>query len=94
MKTYMIGYDLHKPVQQYGDLIEEIKDLASAWWHHLDSTWLVNSDQTATQIRDRLKVHLDGDDELLVIRVGSAWASFGLTNNANDWLRNNLKAVA
>ena len=45
MGTLLIGYDLDKPDQDYSDLIAAIKKLG-AWWHHLDSTWLVKSDLT------------------------------------------------
>jgi hypothetical protein len=40
MGTLLIGYDLDKPGQDYSNLVAEIKRLG-AWWHNLDSTWLV-----------------------------------------------------
>ena len=43
MSTKLIAYDLNAPGQNYDDLIKAIKGLG-AWWHHLDSTWLVKSD--------------------------------------------------
>lgn len=51
MGTLLIGYDLDKPDQDYSDLIAAIKKLG-AWWHHLDSTWLVKSDLTPKEARD------------------------------------------
>ena len=93
MKTYLIGYDLHKPGQEYSPLFEKIKELANGYWHHLDSTWVVNSAKTATEIRDILSPYIDSNDELLVIQVAEKWASRGLTDRANAWLRNNLQPV-
>lgn len=86
MATVLIGYDLNNQ-KNYPDLIEEIKQLGSAWWHHLDSTWLVVTTKTPMQVRDTLKVHLDPDDELLVIDVtgaGRAWRGFN--DKGSKWL--------
>lgn len=41
MAAYMVGYDLHPSRgETYDELIQAIKRLGS-WWHHLDSTWIV-----------------------------------------------------
>lgn len=89
MNTYMIGYDLNRPGQDYANLIEAIKKIGS-WWHCLDSTWLVKSDATAVQIRDYLAPHIDQTDELLVADVGRAAAWIGLCEECSSWLHNNL----
>jgi hypothetical protein len=51
MSTFMVGYDLNKPSQDYEDLIEAIKRYGT-WWHHLDSTWIIQTDESAKQVRD------------------------------------------
>lgn len=90
MNTLMIGYDLNAAGQRYEDLIEKLKSLG-AWWHHLDSTWLLKTSLTAKQMRDELKQYLDSNDELLVIDVtGQSWASQGFSERANSWLTSNL----
>ena len=90
MNTLLVGYDLNKPLQNYKDLIDKLKSFGT-WWHHLDSTWLVRTSLTATQLRDQLKGLIDASDELLVLNVsGDAWASRGLADSANAWLRDNL----
>lgn len=91
MSTFLIGYDLNKKGKNYDGLIEKIKELANGWWHHLDSTWLINSNLTCAQVRDALKPFLDSDDELLVLNIsGDAWATYGMGESGNNWLRNNL----
>jgi len=88
--TYLIGYDLNKAGQNYPGLIEKIKELG-AWWHCLDSTWLVKSSYTVVQIRDFLKGLIDGNDELLVINItGAHWASFGFAADCGQWLKDNI----
>lgn len=87
MSTLLIGYDLNK-AKDYPALHNAIKDLGVAWWHHLDSTWLVKTSMTATAARDVLKLHIDADDELLVIDVTAdarTWAGFN--TGASKWLK-------
>jgi hypothetical protein len=91
MKTYMIGYDLNKTGQDYASLIQEIKEIANGYWHHLDSTWLVNSNLGASNIIDRLVPHVDANDEILVIAVADDWASYGIRKSGTDWLKESLR---
>jgi hypothetical protein len=91
MAVYMIGYDLNRPGQDYKDLIDAIKAVANGWWHCLDSTWLINSTQSASSIRNTLQPHIDKSDELLVSEItkgNSAWTGFD--QQCSDWLKNNL----
>lgn len=87
MSTTLIAYDLNAPGQNYDDLIEAIKALG-AWWHHLDSTWIVKSDLKPSDIRDRLAKHLDSGDELLVVNVtGDPRAWRGFRDRGSKWLK-------
>ena len=85
---YLVTYDLNKPGQKYAKLYETIKALGS-WWHNLDSTWLVDSDLTAAQIRDRVRAVVDATDHLLVVRFSADWASF-LPTKANSWIESHV----
>ncbi len=90
MKTYMIGYDLDRPGQDYPELIEAIKNYGW-WWHHLDSTWIIRTDSSAAQIRDYLQQFIDPNDELLVARLSGEAAWRGIPERGSKWLRDNLK---
>lgn len=90
MTTFMIGYDLNKAGKNYADLIAEIKEIGNGWWHHLDSTWLVVTDLSAVEIRDRLRPHLDSDDELLVAKISAPGAWAGFKESGSQWLLTNL----
>lgn len=86
MATVLIAYDLNRG-GDYEALIEGIKVLG-AWWHHLDSLWLVKTGKSATEVRDILKAHLDDSDELLVIDVsGRARAWTGFSESGSKWLK-------
>lgn len=86
MNTLLVGYDLHRPGQDYEDLIEYLETMPS-WWHHLDSTWIIEAHFSAAELRDKLKTFMDDNDTVLVIVLpkGVDWASF-LLPEGNDWL--------
>lgn len=91
MSNILIGYDLNKAGQNYNALITDIQTSFPTYWHCLDSTWIVVTDLTPTQVRDHLKGHLDANDELLVIDItgkGAAWTGFA--GDCSSWLKNNL----
>ena len=95
MKVYMIGYDLNRPGQNYSDLFDAIKSISGTWCHPLDSTWFVATNMSAVQIRDRLKSHIDVNDDLLVSRQSGEAAWYGFSDKASEWLKEQLeKAVA
>jgi len=88
MTTYIVGYDLISPGKDYKNLIDAIKTYA--WWHCLDSTWIIKSEKAATQVRDHLIQHIDSNDRLLVANLGGTAAWFGFDKSCSDWLTNNL----
>lgn len=94
MATYIIGFDLNREGAGYSErnkaLSEAIKALSGTYWHHLDSTWIVVTEKTAAQIRDELAVHLDQNDELLVVLSGGAGAWEGFNTKGSQWLKDHL----
>lgn len=90
MTSYLVGYDLNRPHQDYPDLIEAIKALSGGtWWHHLDSTWIFRSGLSAEQIRDALVPHIDQNDELLVVALTGEGA-WRIASSGSDWLLKHL----
>lgn len=81
---YLVTYDLHKPTQNYAAVHQAIKSCGS-WWHHLESTWLVDTTLSASQIWDRIKGAADNDDNFLIIRVTKDFSGW-LPQAAWDWL--------
>ena len=86
MAVQVISYDLRRPGQDYAGLFDAIKTLG-AWWHCLESVWIVKTSLTSAQIRDALRPHLDANDSLLVAALAGDWATLGLSS---DWFRRNL----
>ena len=89
MSTFLISYDLNKPGQDYDDLISELKKFTTRW-HRLDSTWIVVSDLKCAQIRDNLKVHIDSNDELLVVKLCGVGSWCGFDESGSKWLMDNI----
>lgn len=74
---YLVTYDLKKPGQDYKDLHEAMK-ARGTWWHYLESTWLLKTSLSASQIFERLRPYLDANDLILIVRV--------LPNDKSGWL--------
>ncbi|MGA7811279.1 hypothetical protein, partial [Bradyrhizobium sp.] len=89
--TLLIAYDIH-PAQgaAYEALVEAIQSLG-AWWHHLETVWIVRSVKAPEEIRDRLKSHIGADDQVLIFDItgdNAAWA--GINESGSTWLKDNI----
>lgn len=91
MKTYLITYDLKKPGRDYKSLMDAIRAYPS-WAHVQLSVWMVQTDQTAVQIRDSLNRNIDSNDSLFVIAVGNESAWTNLDTEISDWIQSSLAA--
>ena len=89
MKTYMVGYDLRRPGQDYSSLIDALKAYPN-WWHNLDSTWVIKTNDSAVAIRDNLVRHIDQNDKLLVAALTGESAWYGFNSDGDSWLSQNI----
>lgn len=94
MAIFMIAYDLHEG-EDYKDLEDAICQYSKPW-HCLDSTWLIDSTDTAKDIKENLRQHMKEGDRLLVMRYGktvpgagsnASW--FGFEDHCKSWLQAN-----
>jgi len=89
MMSYLISYDLNSPGQNYNDLYEAINNLGSCW-HCLDSTWILDINKPAVDIRNALTPYIDSNDKLLVVKLSGEGAWTGFDRDCSSWLKNNL----
>ena len=75
-KVYNVSYDLNKSGKDYKGLHDELKS-TSEYFHLLDSTWLLHTSESAHQIWERLKEHVDSNDRILIAQI---------TSNKQGWL--------
>lgn len=89
--VYMLSYDLNSPGQKYDNLYEELKK-SSSWCHPLDSTWLIYTNESATQLFERVQPYTDKNDRLLIIKLqpGSQNRSGWTTQEVWNWLNQHL----
>ena len=88
MSVYQVVYDLNKPGQDYSGLIKELKE-SMAWARPTESTWLIQSYDTASQVFARLKPYIDTDDRMLVIEVKPNYSGW-LTKEMWEWIKKHL----
>lgn len=85
MAVYCVSYDLHRPGQDYSKLIEELES-SPDWWHYLESTWLISTNESPDQVWNRIGKHLDKNDRALIIQVGPNCQGW-LPQEAYAWIR-------
>ena len=88
MTAFSINYDLKAPGRNYDGLYEAIK-ASGKWWHYLDSTWIVITNEDAKQIWSRLAPHIDKNDYLLIIEVLGNVQGW-LPKDAWEWIQANV----
>ena len=82
----LITYDLKVPGRDYAKLYDTIKS-APAWWHHLESTWIIFTQESVTKWREKIKAVLDDNDRLLVVNITKQERDGWLDKTAWAWLK-------
>ncbi|AKU92768.1 hypothetical protein [Vulgatibacter incomptus] len=93
MALFLVGYDLiaktkKKRTETDYKPLYELLEKKGAYWHLLDSTWLLETKQTAENLRNELLQVLDGDDRILVINIttqSAAWSGF--SEEGSEWIK-------
>ncbi len=75
-KAYLITYDLKTTGHNYVPLYEALK-ASGGWWHYLEATWLIKTNDGPAEIWKRLAPHITQNDFLLIIEV---------RDNVKGWL--------
>jgi len=86
----VIGYDLkHKKDESPEELFAAIKK-SGAWWHCLDSTWIVDTERSVDDMLFKLDVHIKPDDKLLIAPISGPHTAAS-PDMGYDWLHTHLK---
>ena len=91
MTVIIVTYDLNNPAKDYTPLFTAIQS-QGVWWHHLKSTWLIDTQKTPAEMYEVLRHHLELSDRLLVTRMGDGYSGW-LTPDAWEWLKTRVKQV-
>jgi hypothetical protein len=89
--VYIVTYDLRNETtsESYQKLISLIKQ-DGIWACLGGSSYLIKSNLSAVELRDRFRVALDKDDSLYVGAVSAPAAWTGYSSEISDWIKNNL----
>lgn len=92
MAVYQIDYDLRKN-RNYEELYQRIQNYPN-WCRPLESTWVISTSQSASQVANNLLQAMDGDDGLLVTRLNGEAAWYGIDPTAAAYLKGMLEQQA
>ena len=84
-KIYLVAYDFPGSSDKYSDLFDELKK-SRGWWHYIDSVWLLNTDESADEIYERLERYLDDDINMFITEIGNDYQGW-LPDRAWKWIR-------
>lgn len=86
--VYVVSYDLKKPGKDYIGLTEQLRH-SPRWWHYLESTWLISTQESPDQLYNRLRAHLDDGDSILIIEAGKHRQGW-LSKEAWEWIQQEI----
>lgn len=87
MAVYVIAYDLNKETVR-PKIVDEIKN--TAWAKLSESSYAVDTSETAQQVYDRMFKFLDENDNLYVIPLRKPYAGWG-PKAVVEWLNKRLQ---
>lgn len=87
MAVFVLSYDLRQPGRNYEALYQALRRVDGV--RVLESVWLIDVAQTAAQVRDAVKSHLDRNDGVLVVEIRefADWAYANLIGSNGAWLQ-------
>ncbi|CAK2025266.1 CRISPR-associated protein Cas2 [Vibrio crassostreae] len=89
MAVYSVSYDLNAPGKKYEDIYKILKSF-SGWNHIMESTWLISTNLTPSQVLEKFKPQLDSNDRMFVSKVYANQYSGWLSDKQWEWLTNNV----
>ncbi len=91
MAVYIVTYDLKKDSgsEKYADLINLIKE-GGVWACLGGSSYLIESEETPVQLRNKYSRVLDKEDMLFVSVVSAPAAWRGYSQQVTDWIKQKM----
>lgn len=83
MALYSISYDLNNPGQKYENIYSVIRSFGG-YNHIMESTWLVSTSLSASQVLDRFTSYLDNNDKMFISKVNTNEYQKSIQMNIKD----------
>lgn len=84
MTVFQIDYDLNELGQGYDGVHETIQQMGD-FIHPLESTWMIDTEKSSSEIRDALKEVADSNDCLTIVKFDQPY-SFYLNTSDKEWI--------
>lgn len=82
---YAVSYTL-RPRRDVTDLTNTLQNDFQAYFHYLDDTWLIQTDETPDEVYNRLRIHITQNDRLLIIKAEPLYQGW-LPPDAWEWMK-------
>lgn len=90
MSVHLVSYDLRTPGKDYTRLHDHLKSYGT-WAKPLESFWLIKTDLSAQELRDKVVGYMDANDKVFVVSVGAREAAWkNLPQDVVSWIQKNL----
>ena len=87
MAAYIVTYDLNKEVKR-PPIVAEVRK-SPGWVRLSESSYAISTSESTTQVYERFKPLLDGNDDFFVITLKRPYTSFA-SAEVNNWLNIHL----
>lgn len=89
MKSYIVSYDKSNE-DNYTSLEEELMQ-SGVWWHYLERTWIIMTDETPDEIWKRIEDKINKEKHFLLMEVNGKNRQGWLKQTEWDWIKENLE---
>jgi hypothetical protein len=87
MPLLLVSYDTNSPERDHSDLLMQIEKYSHVRLSKF--SYAIITDHTPTIVCEKLKKHVDKNDNLFIITLKLPYKAYG-SNLANDWLNKTL----
>lgn len=87
MAVFLVTYDLNKETKR-PNIVKAVKDLGP-WAKLSESSYAIDVQKTAGDIRESLRPLIDENDQIYVITLRQPYSGFG-PEDVNEWLDGRL----
>ena len=86
---YLVTYQCNDS-ERRRSLCEVLRGLSDNVWNAFEHVWVIESDEPATALRDRIKKNLAADEAVIVALLAGHAAWHGFERDSLDWLLTHL----
>lgn len=92
IKVLLITYWLKNESKDYAGLFAVL--LSGKWWHYIESTWLIKTEESVDSWSDKIRAVVDPKDFFLVVDITGKPYNGWLPKEAWDWINEGAEKIA